>query len=91
MTKNEQKLLIKFCKEVLKSVKGNKQSSWFSPLVGLCYNWDVYTNGELDSKQLKSLMRWKSDYPWGNYHATQEDLYKNPKRIAFLKRWANKN
>ena len=92
MTKSEQIMLRDFCKEVLNLLENPKPNSWFQSGVGLCTNYLLYKRlRNVEGKSLSKLVGWKSKYPWGNYNWTKEDLYANPKRIAFLKSWANKN
>jgi hypothetical protein len=89
MTKREEESLSIFCKRILDHLEGRKpKPHWFSKNCGLCYNYFKFT---IWGGDLKEMVGWKMQYPWGDYHYTREDIYKNPRRLAFIKKWANKN
>jgi hypothetical protein len=94
MTTEEQQVA-QFCKLILDNLNGNIRCSWFCLDVGLCNNYDVWTNKIMvESRPLKRIIGWNDEYPFGDYHRNGESIkgtiYENAERLNFIREWASK-
>lgn len=91
--------LSNFCKVMLDIIKAPEEDhpEWFSERCGLCYNSKFY-DIEYNTKVNKDLIIIfdGDDYPFNGESADKYNadylnstMYKNPKRLAFLKEYAN--
>lgn len=88
--------LSKFCKAVLVAVETEDHPFWFYDFCGLCHNSRRYDleHGTRVNWELKEILG-KEDYPFNNSSQEQYDeeyaeetMYKNEKRLAFLREHA---
>lgn len=76
-----------------------KKPDWFNPYFGLCFNWESYDEYDRQENypmlsEIFSRHKMHDEYPFNkdfwSYSKEQDDgtLYKNPKRLAFLRKLA---